>query len=86
MQSELQIVNDLEEIYRLRYKSEYASSSGHFPLVRYVADRLGNSFVTLKVSSNINPVEGHSLIAVRTSEQHSVPCTISQFLDFQQHP
>jgi hypothetical protein len=50
---ELQIVNDLQDRYRLRYKSDYVSPRGLFRRPRCVKDRQGNHYVTLKVSSNI---------------------------------
>ncbi|UJR34769.1 hypothetical protein I4U23_027548 [Adineta vaga] len=49
----LEIVNDLEEIYRPRYKSDYFSQNGRIRKPRYVADRVGNHYVTLKMTSNI---------------------------------
>ena len=47
---ELQIVNDLEETYRPRYKCEYVSPTRQTRVSRYVTDRLGNHYVSLKVS------------------------------------
>ncbi|CAF4112970.1 unnamed protein product [Adineta steineri] len=50
---QLQIVNDLEETYRPRYKFEFISPNGSFRAARHVADRLGNHFVTLEVTPNL---------------------------------
>lgn len=51
---ELQIVNDLEHEFRLRYKADYFTRDGSLRCTSYVSDRQGNHYVTLKVSSNIN--------------------------------
>jgi predicted nucleotide-binding protein (sugar kinase/HSP70/actin superfamily) len=50
---ELQIVNDLEDRYRPCYKPVYVLPSRQLRRSRYVSDRQGNNYVTLKVSSNI---------------------------------
>ena len=47
---DLEIVNDLEETYRPRYKSDYFTKTGQSRRPRYVKDRLGNHYVSLKVS------------------------------------
>lgn len=47
---ELQIVNDLQETYRPCFKSEHAASMGQTRALHYARDRLGNNWVTLKVS------------------------------------
>jgi hypothetical protein len=39
----------LEEAYRARYKSDYFTQGGKTRKPRYVADRIGNHFITLKV-------------------------------------
>lgn len=48
-QKKIAIVNDLEEWFRPRYKSDYFAQNGNSRKPRYVADRKGNHFVTLKV-------------------------------------
>ncbi len=48
---QISIVNELEEFFRPRYKSDYFAQSGKRRRPRYVADRLGNHFITLKVIS-----------------------------------
>jgi len=50
---QIEIVNDLEETYRPRYKSDYFAQNGKLRKPRYVADRLGNHYVTLKVSPGV---------------------------------
>ncbi|CAF4408999.1 unnamed protein product, partial [Adineta steineri] len=45
----LSIVHDLEESFRPRYKSDYFAQNGKNRKPRYVADRIGNHFVTIKV-------------------------------------
>lgn len=45
----VQIVNDLELCFRPRYKSDYFAQNGKSRKPRYVADRLGNHYITLKV-------------------------------------
>lgn len=47
---ELQIVNDLQETYRPRYKFDYFTAAAPTGRLCYVADRLGNRYVSLKVS------------------------------------
>jgi len=43
------IVFELEEFFRARYKSDYFGQNGKSRKPRYVADRHGNHFITLKV-------------------------------------
>jgi len=45
----IEIVNDLEANYKPRYKSDYFSQDGNVRKPRYVADQLGNHYVTIKV-------------------------------------
>lgn len=45
----ISIVNALEESFRPRYKSDYFSQNGNSRKPRYVADRQGNHFITLRV-------------------------------------
>jgi hypothetical protein len=45
----ISIVHQLEEFYRPRYKSDYFTQCGKTRKPRYVADRIGNHFVSLKV-------------------------------------
>jgi len=45
----IEIVNDLEETYRPRYKSDYFAQNGTKRKPRYVTDRDGNHYITLKV-------------------------------------
>ncbi|CAF1183596.1 unnamed protein product [Rotaria sordida] len=45
----IEIVHDLEIGYKPRYKSDYFSQDGTIRKPRYVADRIGNHFVTIKV-------------------------------------
>lgn len=51
--SKLQIVNQLEESFRPRYKSDYFAQNGNSRKPRYVADRKGNHFVTIQVPVGI---------------------------------
>jgi hypothetical protein len=46
----IEIVHDLEEKYRPRYKSDYFAQNGKNRKPRYVTDRSGNHYVTLKVT------------------------------------
>jgi hypothetical protein len=43
------VVYPLEELFRPRYKSDYYTQNGKVRRPRYVADRVGNHFITLKV-------------------------------------
>ncbi len=43
------IVHALEEFFRPRYKSDYFAQNGKSRKPRYVADRIGNHFITLQV-------------------------------------
>jgi hypothetical protein len=45
----IEIVYPLEMTYRPRYKSDYFAQSGKSRKPRYVADRTGNHFITLRV-------------------------------------
>ncbi|CAF3787478.1 unnamed protein product [Adineta steineri] len=45
----ISIPYDLEESFRPRYKSDYFAQNGKNRKPRYVADRIGNHFVTIKV-------------------------------------
>jgi hypothetical protein len=45
----INIVYDLEEFFRARYKSDYFAQNGKSRKPRYVADRHGNHYITLKV-------------------------------------
>jgi hypothetical protein len=45
----IEIVNELEEKYRPRYKSDYFAQNGTQRKPRYVADRHGNHYITVKV-------------------------------------
>ncbi len=47
----IEILSDLEEKYRPRYKSDYFAQSGKNRKPRYVTDRQGNHYITLKVKS-----------------------------------
>ena len=47
-----EIVNDLEEDYKPRYKSDYFAQDGKVRPPRYVADKLGNHFVSIKVDES----------------------------------
>lgn len=47
---QLQIVHPLEDTYRARYKSDYFPQKGSPRRPRYVADSVGNHFVTLQVN------------------------------------
>jgi len=49
----IEIVNDLEEKYRPRYKSDYFGQNGITRKPRYVTDRQGNHYVTLKIPLGI---------------------------------
>ncbi|CAF4844484.1 unnamed protein product [Rotaria sp. Silwood1] len=51
----IEIAHDLELSYKPRYKSDYFSQDGTIRKPRYVADRIGNHFVTIKV---LNGVQG----------------------------
>jgi hypothetical protein len=42
-------ISDLEHDYKARYKSDYFSQDGKVRPPRYVADRSGNHFVSIKV-------------------------------------
>ncbi|UJR07350.1 hypothetical protein I4U23_011636 [Adineta vaga] len=50
---ELQIVNDLQEKYRPRYKSDMILSMEGDQILRCVRDRFGNNHVTLKMTPHI---------------------------------
>ena len=45
----IQIMYELEESFRPRYKSDYFAQNGKKRRPRYVADRHDNHFITLKV-------------------------------------
>ncbi len=45
----IQIVHDLEVNYKPRYKSDYFSQHGNIRPPRYVADRLNNHYVSIRV-------------------------------------
>ena len=45
----IDVVYPLEESFRPRYKSDYFTQNGTTRKPRYVADRTGNHFITLKV-------------------------------------
>jgi len=47
--NEIEIVNGLELNYKPRYKSDYFSQDGTIRKPRYVADELGNHYVSIKV-------------------------------------
>jgi hypothetical protein len=47
--NQLQLVHPLEDTYRARYKSDYFPQKGPVRRPRYVADNVGNHFVTLQV-------------------------------------
>ena len=47
--SKIEIVHDLEETYRPRYKSDYFGQNGKHRKPRYVADRLNNHYLSIKV-------------------------------------
>lgn len=47
----IDIMHDLEEQYRPRYKSDYFAQNGRTRKPRYVTDRQGNHYVSLKVKS-----------------------------------
>ncbi|CAF0936314.1 unnamed protein product [Adineta ricciae] len=47
--SKIEIVHDLEKKYRPRYKSDYFGQNGKNRKPRYVADRIGNHFISIKV-------------------------------------
>jgi hypothetical protein len=49
----IEIVYELEEKYRPRYKSDYFAQNGKKRKPRYVTDRQGNHYVTLKVKSTL---------------------------------
>jgi hypothetical protein len=46
---QLQLVYGLEDVYRPRYKSDYFPQTGKVRHPRYVADKYGNHYVTLKM-------------------------------------
>ncbi len=50
---QIELVHDLEEKFRPRYKSDYFAQNGKNRKPRYVTDRLGNHFITLKVISTL---------------------------------
>lgn len=45
----IELVHDLEEFYRPRYKSDYFGQNGKIRKPRYVTDRLGNHYISLRV-------------------------------------
>lgn len=47
----IQIAYELEQDFKARYKTDYYSQDGQIRSPRYVADRHGNHFITLKVKS-----------------------------------
>ena len=47
--NKVRIVYELEEFFRPRYKSDYFAQNGKSRKPRYVADRNGNHYITLKV-------------------------------------
>jgi len=49
---QLQLLYPLEDTYRARYKSDYFPQNGQVRKPRYVADTVGNHFVTLKMPSD----------------------------------
>ncbi|CAF1026984.1 unnamed protein product [Rotaria sordida] len=49
----IELVNELEETFRPRYKSDYFAQNGKTRKPRYVADRRGNHFITLRVPPGI---------------------------------
>ncbi len=51
--NQLQLVYPLEDTYRPRYKSDYFPQKGAVRRPRYVADNVGNHFVTLQVNYTI---------------------------------
>jgi hypothetical protein len=48
----LQLLFELEHEYRARYKSDYFPQNGSARRPRYVADVLGNHYVSLQVRQN----------------------------------
>ncbi|UJR23130.1 hypothetical protein I4U23_026150 [Adineta vaga] len=50
---EIKLVFDLEAKYRPRYKSDYFTNSGSIRKPRYVADRSGNHYISVKVPIDI---------------------------------
>jgi hypothetical protein len=46
--NQLSLVHALEDTYRARYKSDYFPQKGEVRRPRYVADNVGNHFVTLQ--------------------------------------
>jgi hypothetical protein len=47
----IELLCELEEKYRPRYKSDYFAQNGKKRKPRYVTDRHGNHFITLQVTS-----------------------------------
>jgi hypothetical protein len=56
----IEIVYDLEEKYRPRYKSDYFAQNGTTRKPRYVTDRQGNHYITLKVKSTLLMLHSYS--------------------------
>jgi len=51
--SKIHLVHPLEETYRPRYKSDYFAQNGTIRKPRYVTDRKGNHFISLKVPTHV---------------------------------
>jgi len=56
----IEIVYELEEKYRPRYKSDYFAQNGTTRKPRYVTDRQGNHYITLKVKSTLLKLHSYS--------------------------
>jgi hypothetical protein len=74
------IVHPLEEFFRPRYKSDYFAQNGKSRKPRYVADRAGTHFITLKVPIG---VRGQSrvdwlTIADKSGDLYSMPYRFQQ--------
>jgi hypothetical protein len=52
--NQLSLVHALEDTYRARYKSDYFPQKGEVRRPRYVADNVGNHFVTLQMPAQYN--------------------------------
>jgi hypothetical protein len=61
---QLQIVHPLEDTYRARYKSDYFPQKGSPRRPRYVADSVGNHFVTLQLPAENDRVVKDEYICI----------------------
>ncbi|CAF2313106.1 unnamed protein product [Rotaria sp. Silwood2] len=72
---QIDIVHDLELSYKPRYKSDYFSQDGTIRKPRYVADRIGNHFVTINVVPGVKGFIRVDWVTIPTEEniRYSMP-------------